>query len=78
MAGQTATGWMKIAIMRPSAANNAARPCKFEVGPPVTVAEIASGSYRDNPLVKPHDWPDVPEEDEYLTLPDEMTGEVLE
>ena len=51
-----------------------------EVGPPVTVAEIASGSYRDNPpsLVKPHDWPDVPDEDEYLTLPDELPEEVLE
>ena len=29
-------------------------------------------------LVKPHDWPDVPDEDEYLTLPDEMPEEVLE
>jgi hypothetical protein len=42
------------------------------------LAEIAFGSYGDDPLVKPHDWPDVPDEDEYLTLPDEVPGEVLE
>jgi hypothetical protein len=66
--------------MRPSAAASVARPCNIEVGPPVCLAEIASGSYRDDPLVKPHDWPDVPEEpeDEYPTLPDEMPEEVLE
>jgi hypothetical protein len=44
----------------------------------VSLAEIESGSCRDDPLVKPHDWPDVPDEDEYLTLPDEVPGEVLE
>ena len=41
----------------------------------MSLAEIASGSYRDDPLVKPHDSPDgsdVPDEDEYLTLPDEV------
>ena len=63
------------AIMRrPGAAAGVARPSNIEVGPPVSLAEIASGSYRD----KPHDWPDVPDEDEYLTLPDESPEEVLE
>jgi hypothetical protein len=38
----------------------------------VSLAEIASGSYRDDRLVKPHDWPDVPDEDEYQTLPEEV------
>ncbi len=67
------------AIMRPSgAAAGIARPCNIDVGPPVSLAEIASGSYRDDPLVKPHDWPDVPDDDEYLTLPDEVPEEVLE
>ena len=42
------------------------------------VAKVASGSYRYDPPVKPHDWPDVPDEDEHLTLPDEMPEEVLE
>ena len=42
------------------------------------MADIASGSYRDDPLAKPHDWPDVPDEDEYLTLPDEVPEEMLE
>jgi hypothetical protein len=44
----------------------------------VSAAEIASRSYRDDPAVKPHDWPDVPEEpeDEYPTLPDEIPEEV--
>ena len=42
------------------------------------MAESASGSYRDDPLVKPRDWPDVPDEDEYLTLPDAVPEEVLE
>ncbi len=66
------------AIMRPSAAAGVAGPCNIEVGPPVSLAEIASGSYRDDPLVKPHGWPDVPDEDEYQTLPDEVPEEVLE
>jgi hypothetical protein len=66
------------AIMRPSAAASVARPCNIEVGPPVSLAEIASKSYHDDPLVTPHDWPDVPDEDEYLTLPDEVPEEVLE
>jgi hypothetical protein len=66
--------------MRPSAAASVARPCNVEVGPPVSLAEIASGGCRDDPLVKPRDWPDVPEEpeDEYPTLPDKMPEEVLE
>jgi hypothetical protein len=38
----------------------------------VSLAEIASGSYRDDPLAKPHDWPGVPDVDEYLTLSDEV------
>jgi hypothetical protein len=66
------------AIMRPAAATSAARPCNIDVGPPVSRAEIASGSYRDDPPVKPHDWPDVPDENEYLTLPEELPEEVLE
>ena len=64
--------------MRPNATAGAARPCNIEFGPPVSLAEIASDSYRDDPLVKPHDWPDVPDEDECLTLPDEVPEEVLE
>jgi hypothetical protein len=60
--------------MRPSAAASAARPCNIEVGPPVSLAEIASRSYRD----KPYYWPDAPDEEEYLTLPDEIPEEVLE
>jgi hypothetical protein len=44
------------AIMRrPSAAASLARPCNIEVGPPVSLAEIASGSYRDDAPVKPSD-----------------------
>ncbi len=66
------------AIMHPSAAAHVARPCNIEVGPRVSLAEIASGSYRDDPLVKPHDWPDVPDEDEYPTLLDEVPEEVPE
>ncbi len=63
----------RAAIMRPSAATTSvAGPCNIEVGPPVSLAEIASGSYRDDPLVKPHDRPDVPDEDECLTLPEEV------
>jgi hypothetical protein len=60
------------AIMRPSAAASVARPCNIEVGPPVSLAETASGSYRDDRLVKPCDLPDAPGEDEYQTLPDEV------
>ncbi len=41
-------------------------------------AEIASGSYRDDPPVKPLHWPDVPDENEYLKLPEELPEEVLE
>jgi hypothetical protein len=44
----------------------------------VSLAEIASGSYRDDRLVKPRDLPDAPDEDEYLTLPDEVPEEVPE
>ncbi len=67
------------AIMRrPGVAAHVARPCNIEVGPRVSLAEIAGGSYRDDPLVKPHDWPHVPDEDEYPTLPDEVPGEVPE
>ena len=65
--------------MRPSAAASVARPCNIEVGHPVCLADIASRSYRDDdPAVKPHEWPDVPEEpeDEYPTLPDEIPEEV--
>jgi hypothetical protein len=49
---------------RCSHASCAARPCNIDVGPPVSLAQIASGSHRADPLVKPHDWPDVPDEDE--------------
>jgi hypothetical protein len=66
------------AIVRPSAAADVARPCNIEVGPPVSLAEIASGSYRDDALVKPHDRPDAPDEYEYPTLPDQLPEEVLE
>ena len=44
----------------------------------MSLAQIASGSHRVDPLVKPHDWPDAPDEDEYLTLPEELPEEVLE
>jgi hypothetical protein len=60
--------------MRPSLA----RSSNIDVGPSVSLAEIASRSCRDDPLAKPHDWPDVPDEDEYLRLPDEVPEEVLE
>jgi hypothetical protein len=67
------------AIMRrPSAAAGVAAPCNTEVGPPVSLAEIASGSCRGDPAVTPHDWPDVPDEYGYLTLPDQVPEEVLE
>jgi hypothetical protein len=67
------------AIMRPGAATTSvATPCNTEVGPPVSRAGIASGSYRDDPPVKPRVSPDVPDEDEYLTLPEELPEEVLE
>jgi hypothetical protein len=59
------------AIMRPRAAASVARPCNFEVGPPASLAEIASRSCRDDRLVKPCDLPDAPDEDEFQTLPDE-------
>jgi hypothetical protein len=65
------------AITRPSAVTSVARPCNIEASPPVSLAEIASGTYNDA-LIKPHDWPDVPDEDEYLTLPEELPEEVLE
>jgi hypothetical protein len=65
-------------IMRPSAAASVAGPCNIEVGPAVSLAEIASKSYRDDPLVKPHDWPGVPDEDECLKLPNEVPEEVLQ
>jgi hypothetical protein len=65
------------AILRPSAAAGVAAPCNSEVGPPVSLAEIASGSCRDDPPVKPHDWPEVPDEDEYPTLPEELPEEEL-
>jgi hypothetical protein len=61
-----------------SAAASVAKPCNVEVGPRVSLAEIASGSCRDDPLVKPHDLPDAPDEDEYQTLPDEVPEEVAE
>jgi hypothetical protein len=54
------------AVMRP-AATSAARPCNIEVGPPVSLAEIARGEC--DPPFKPHDWPDAPDEDEHQTLP---------
>ena len=44
----------------------------------MSLAEIASGSCRDDPLVKPHDWPDVLDEDEYLALLAAVPEEVLE
>ncbi len=66
------------AVMRPGAAAGVARPCNIEVGPPLSLAEIASESYRDDLLVKPHDWPNVPDEDEHLTLLYEVSEEVLE
>jgi hypothetical protein len=66
------------AIMRPSAAAGVARPCNLDVGPPASLAEIASRSYADDPLVMPYDCPDAPDEDENLTLPDEVPEEMLE
>jgi hypothetical protein len=64
------------AITRPSAAASVARPCNTEVGPPVSLAEIASGSYRDDPPVKPRD--NAPDEDEHQALPDQEPEEVLD
>jgi hypothetical protein len=49
------------------AVTGAARPCSIEVGPPVSLAEIASGEC--DPPFKPHDWPDAPDEEESQTLP---------
>jgi hypothetical protein len=40
----------------------------------------AAGVDRDVPLVKPHDWPNVPDEYEHLTvltLPDEVPEECM-
>jgi hypothetical protein len=54
------------AIMCP-AVTGAARPCSIEVGPPVSLAEIARGEC--DPPFKPHDWPDAPDEEESQTLP---------
>ncbi len=45
------------AIMRPSAAAGVARPCDIDQ-PPVSLAEIALGSYGDDPLAKPPDMPE--------------------
>ncbi len=44
----------------------------------MSLAETASGFCCDEPPVKPPDWPDVPDEDEYQTLPDEVPEEVPE
>ncbi len=67
--------------MQPSRAatntSSVARPCNIDQ-PPVSLAEIASGSYRDDPLVRPRDLSDVPDEDEYQTLPNEVPEDVLE
>ena len=60
------------AIMRP-AVTGAARPCNIEVGPPVSLAEIALGEC--DPPFKPHDWPDAPDEEESQTLPEELPCE---
>ncbi len=59
-------------MRRPSAATTSeARPCNTDQLPG-SMAETAFGSYGDDPLVKPNDWPDVPDEYEYLTLPDDV------
>jgi hypothetical protein len=60
------------AIMRP-AATSAARPCKIEVGPPVSLAETARGEY--DPPFEPNDWPDAADEDNYQAPPDELPCE---
>jgi hypothetical protein len=52
---------------------SAARPCNLEVGPAVSLAEIAPGEC--DPPFKPHDRPDAPDEDEYQTLPAELPCE---
>jgi hypothetical protein len=54
------------AILRPAAAS-ASGPCNIEVGPPVSLAEVALGEC--DPPFKPHDWPDAPDEEESQTLP---------
>jgi hypothetical protein len=59
-----------------AAGTSAARPCNIGVGPPVTMAEIA-GEGRGS-LSKPHDRPDVPDDDEYLTMPEEVPPEAAE
>jgi hypothetical protein len=58
-ASEPAEPMASAAIMRPSLATSVARSSNIDVGPPVSLAEIASGSCRDDPLAKPHDWPDV-------------------
>jgi hypothetical protein len=55
----------------------AARPCNIGVGPPVTMAEIA-GEGRRGSLSKPHDRPDVPDDDAYLTMSEEVPPEAAE
>jgi hypothetical protein len=60
------------AILRP-AATGAARACNIEVGPPVSMAEIALGEC--DPPFKPDDWPDAADADEYVTLPEELPCE---
>ena len=57
-----------------AAGTGAARPCNIGVGPPVALAEIA-GEGRRGSLSKPHDRPDVPDDDEYLTMPEEVPPE---
>ncbi len=59
-------------LMRRAATGHSAalRPYNIEVGPPASLEEIGCGEY--DPSFKPCDWPDVlvPDEDEYLTMPD--------
>ena len=57
------------AIVRP-ALTVAARPCNIEVGPPVSLAEIARGEC--DPPFKPDDRPDAAE---HQTLPEELPCE---
>ncbi len=60
------------AIMCP-AATGAAGPCNIEVGPPVSLAEIALGEC--DPPFKPDNRPDAADEDEHQTLPEEFPCE---
>jgi hypothetical protein len=55
------------------AATSAARPCNIEVGPPVSLAEIALGEC--DPPFKFDDRPDAPDEDECQTMPEELPCE---